>query len=259
MTEPAYQQTPYPLILALSVALFLHVVLATLVSGWLSLPDPDRPEPTVRVRIAMPGAQPGASPVETVPETSRAESGTPPNAGEETGEADSSPSPAAASTLGDTKRAPEETGTVSDPSPESRTPKETPSQSEQAPAQPETARSPGTDSPVTGTETDTPVTRLSREDARQRSDYEITLWEKIAQQVEYTPLMAELEEPGEVVLDLRLMANGALRRARIETSSGIEGLDAIAREAALAATPFPKPPEGRRRFSVRLIFEPGAR
>lgn len=115
MTEPAYQQTLYPLILALSVALFLHVALATLMSGWLSLLDPDRPEPTVRVRIAMPGTRPSVSPVETVPDTTRADSSTPSEPRNESGEAGTSP--ADATTPGDTKRTPEAASAVPDPPP----------------------------------------------------------------------------------------------------------------------------------------------
>ncbi|MGM0449661.1 MAG: energy transducer TonB family protein [Pseudomonadota bacterium] len=257
MTEPAYQQTPYPLVLALSVALFLHVALATLVNSWLSLPEPDRSEPTVRVRIAMAGAQPSTSQAQTVPETTRAASATQPEPQTDTEEESSLP--ADASTEGDTDRSPEQASADPDPQPEARAQKDTTTQSEQTVDRAQIIQVPGTDSPVTGSDADTPVTRLSQDEVRQRSDYEIALWEKIAQQVAYTPSMAEMRKPREVVLDLRLMANGALRRARIETSSGLETLDGIAREAALAATPFPEPPEGRRRFSVRLIFEPDAR
>lgn len=257
MTEPAYQQSPYPLVLALSVALFLHVALATLVNSWLSLSEPDRPEPTVRVRIAMAGAQPSANPAQSVPETARAASDAPPEP-QSDAEEEGSP-PADASTDGATDRSPEKSSAEPDSQPQSRARKDATTQPEQTADRAQTIRVPGTDSPITGPDADAPVTRLSHDEARRRSDYEIALWEKIAQQVTYTPSMAEMEEPREVVVDLRLMANGALRRARVETSSGLEALDGIAREAALAATPFPEPPEGRRRFSVRLIFEPDAR
>ena len=251
MTEPAYQQTLYPLILALSVALFLHVALATLVSGWLSLPDPESPEQTVRVRLAAAGANPSDSSAQAPPRTSTPDSGTPPEPRE------ASAPPAGATTAGDTKRPREatrtEVGTNSPPR------EETAAEPDRSTATPQPALAPGTDSPIPGADTDTPITRLSRNETHQRSDYEIALWEKIAGQIEYTPMIAEMDKPRDVILDLRLMANGALRRARIEASSGIDELDRVAREAALAATPFPEPPESQHRFSVRLIFEPGAR
>lgn len=230
MTEPAYQQTPYPLMLSLSVALFLHVVMATLVNGWLSLPEPDQSEPTVRVRIAVQGAQPSVNANATTPDTTRTD--TP---------------PADATTSGDTEQRPEAPHSEPDPQPESNTQEQTNAES---------ARNPGSDSPLAGSDAEASITRLSQDDVQQRSDYEIALWEKIAQQVGYTPLLTELDQPREVTLNLRLMTNGALRRARVEASSGFEELDGMAREAALAATPFPEPPENQRRFSVRLIFEP---
>lgn len=239
MTEPAYQQTPYPLMLSLSVALFLHVVMATLVNGWLSLPEPDQSEPTVRVRIAVQGAQPSVNANATTPDTTRTD--TP---------------PADATTPGDTEQRPEAPRAEPDPQPESNPQEQTHASPAATATNAESARNPGSDSPVAGSDAEASITRLSQNDVQQRSDYEIALWEKIAQQVGYTPLLTELDQPREVILNLRLMTNGALRRARVEASSGFEELDGMAREAALAATPFPEPPENQRRFSVRLIFEP---
>ncbi len=255
MTEPAYQQTLYPLILALSVALFLHVALATLVSGWLSLPDPESPDPRVRVRLAIAGGQPGRQSVQATPADSSAgvTPVVPPH--DDAGETDAAP--ADATTPEDTQRSTAAGSAPPDsaprPHPRDKAADETTTSTQSSPL------APGTASPVAGTDTATPVTRLSQDESHQRSDYELKLWEKIAGQVDYTPLIAELDGPREVVLQLRLMANGALRRATIETSSGVADLDRVAHEAALAATPFPDPPEGRRRFSVRLIFEPDAR
>ena len=100
------------------------------------------------------------------------------------------------------------------------------------------------------------VTRLSRDDKRNLSEYEIQLWEKIAGEIRYEPALAEISEPRGVTLELRLMANGALRRARIMESSGQDALDNLGRQAALSASPYPEPPDGSSRFRVRLIFQP---
>jgi protein TonB len=60
-------------------------------------------------------------------------------------------------------------------------------------------------------------------------------------------------------VELQLLGNGALTRARILNSTGIEGIDAAAYRAALAASPYPEPPEDGRegnRFEVELVFTP---
>lgn len=245
MTELPNQQTPYPFVLALSVALFLHVTLATLVDAWLHLPAPNEPAPVVSVRIAPPGGSEGTTPSQpTTPSRPKEQEAATPDAD--------------ATTVGQTNRTsePGSASTSETTSPEkNRTMEQTP----ETPPAAESTSAVGDDSPVSSQDADTPVTRLSRDDRQQRSDYEIQLWEQVAKALEYTPLLTELDRPREIVLELRLMGNGALRRARVGTSSGSPELDGVAREAALAATPFPQPPEGRRRFRVRLIFEPARR
>ena len=114
------------------------------------------------------------------------------------------------------------------------------------------SRSPEAEDP----DEDARITRLSREDARDLSDYEIRLWEKIAGEIRYEPALDNLSESRALTLELRLMDNGALRRARIVESSGSDALDRLGRQAALSASPFPEPPNGSGRFRVRLIFEP---
>ena len=245
MTELPNQQTPYAFVLALSVALFLHVTLATLVNAWLDLPAPNKPAPTVRVRIAPSGNPDRAAPSQSTspsrPKKQEAASEGQPEAG--TPDAD-------ATTIGQTQRRPE-------PGPASIS--ETTSSKENRTAPEQTPENTPSAEKTSSAENNPSVTQLSRNDKQKRSDYEIKLWERVAQAVEYTPVLAKLERPSEIVLELRLMSNGALRRARVGKSSGTQELDAVAREAALAATPFPEPPEGRRRFRVRLIFEPARR
>ena len=250
MTEPSNQQTFYPLVLALSVALFVHVVFGTLVNAWLSLPAPDEPAPVVSVRIAPSGGSSPLSPAPSTPAPRITDRQTQPEK-----PANASAPKADATTRGETDRAAESEDSPTADANE-QAPKQATTPQTDAPASPAApASTPGNDTPADG-QTDTLVTRLSQNDRQERSDYEIALWERIAREVEYTRSLEGLEEPREVVLDLRLMANGALRRARVATSSGTPEIDGVAREAALAAPPFPEPPEGRRRFSVRLIFEP---
>lgn len=250
MTEPVYQQTPYPFVLALSVALFLHVLLATAVSAWVSLPDPEEPPPNVAVRLIAGSTAPESRPARPTSREAAEQSPPPVKETRDPGEASK---PSAASTPGDTDRDSDRSGDASD-APGSSEAKEAPTDSE--PREPEADTAPAS---ASSQGEDTPVTLLSREQTEQRSDYEIALWERIAQQVGYSRGMAKLERPSEVVLELRLMTNGALRRARVTTSSGVEELDSAAREAALEATPFPEPPDGRQRFRVRLVFEPDSR
>jgi len=64
---------------------------------------------------------------------------------------------------------------------------------------------------------------------------------KIAGEIRYEQALGNLEEARTVTLELRLMDNGALRRARIKESSGSEALDSLGRQAALSASPFPEP------------------
>ena len=238
----------YRIILSLSLALFLHVLLAMLALAWLQLPpEPEREPLSVSVRIAPAGQSPNqsaASREDRQGSRSQAQStksgGSKPVIGRDDGE----------------RTAPIEAPPQT----------QTPGRSDLSAASPESGsekfvssfrqlfgnRSPETDAPAE----DTQITRLSREDARNLSDYEIKLWEKIAGEIRYEQALGNLEEARTVTLELRLMDNGALRRARIKESSGSEALDSLGRQAALSASPFPEPPEGSDRFRVRLVFEP---
>lgn len=255
MSAPLNQQTAYPLLLALSVAFFLHVVVATLAHAWLSQPVPNTPAHTVSVRIAPSAGSTQTTPVK--PATSTADQDAPAQDTTET----SAPE-AAATTTGDKQRmsesttSPTNTKKTAETTKAAETAQDKRNQGTNNASPDDSTTTSEANAPVSGQEPEAPVTRLSEDTKRQRSAYEITLWERIAQAVAYTPLLEELQRPRKVVLALRLMRNGALRQVRVTTSSGTPGLDEVAREAALAATPFPNPPEGRRRFNVRLVFEP---
>ncbi len=59
-------------------------------------------------------------------------------------------------------------------------------------------------------------------------------------------------------IELQLLKNGTLTRARIVKSSGVEQVDVAVYEAALAASPYPKPPENstQNRFVVEIKLYP---
>lgn len=92
------------------------------------------------------------------------------------------------------------------------------------------------------------------------SPYELTIRRAIARELRYIASMAELESPRRLMLEIELMENGILQRARVIETSGDDGLDHQARQAALVASPFPAVPEGHqeRRFTVELKFTPAS-
>lgn len=63
-----------------------------------------------------------------------------------------------------------------------------------------------------------------------------------------------------ITIELKLLANGAVRRVQLKESSGSEFVDRIAVQSALAASPYPPPPEKERangfRFRLHLIMSP---
>lgn len=63
-----------------------------------------------------------------------------------------------------------------------------------------------------------------------------------------------------ITIELRLLSNGAVRRVRLMESSGNEVVDQVAVQSALAASPYPPPPEKERkngfRFKLDLLMAP---
>lgn len=247
MQEPK-NTTAYRIVLALSLALFVHVLLAMLIRGWFQLPpEPEREPLSVSVRIAPSGESPNQSPASRQDrQGSRSQAQTSesggriPVIGQEGGER--------AAPI----QAPPETRTPDRPDLSATSPDSGSEDFVSSFRQLFGSRSPEAEAP----EEDARLTRLSRDDERNLSDYEIKLWEKIAGEIRYDPALGDLSEPRAVTLELRLMDNGALRRARIVESSGSDALDNLGRQAALSASPYPEPPDGSGRFRVRLIFEP---
>lgn len=71
------------------------------------------------------------------------------------------------------------------------------------------------------------------------------------------PTVTQLTERVAMEIELNLLGNGALTRARIVKSTGMRTIDEAAYRAALAASPYPEPPaNGKSRFEVELVFSP---
>ncbi|MBZ2167282.1 energy transducer TonB [Marinobacter sp. F4216] len=73
------------------------------------------------------------------------------------------------------------------------------------------------------------------------------------------PGVSQLSEKLSLEVELQLLGNGALTRAKILKSSGIKRLDDAAYHASLSASPYPAPPahhDDQNRFEVELIFSP---
>ncbi len=71
------------------------------------------------------------------------------------------------------------------------------------------------------------------------------------------PAIAQLSEPVAMEIELQLLTNGALTRARVVKSTGLARIDDAAYRASLAASPYPEPPVGgQSRFEIELVFSP---
>lgn len=104
------------------------------------------------------------------------------------------------------------------------------------------------------------VTRITRSPVEQ-DPYVVILATHLARQLEQVrvPAVSKLSRTVAMEVELQLLGNGALTRARVLKSTGIEGIDEAAYRAALAASPYPRPPEegnSQNRFEVELVFTP---
>ncbi|MGO1502420.1 MAG: TonB family protein [Marinobacter sp.] len=103
------------------------------------------------------------------------------------------------------------------------------------------------------------LTRITQSPTEQ-DPYLIKLAMHLAAQLETLriPAMNELKKSSAMELELKLLRNGALTRARVITSTGIEQIDSAAYRAALSASPYPEPPDqgSENRFEVKLVFSP---
>ena len=126
-----------------------------------------------------------------------------------------------------------------------------------------TAQSPGretrlpADTAKTSRQTLQQITRTSAE----QDPYRIKLAAHLAREMEQRslPALRGLSRPVTMEIELQLMANGALTRARILKPTGIRAIDDTAYRASLAASPYPEPPATEsmlNRFEVTLVFSP---
>jgi protein TonB len=113
--------------------------------------------------------------------------------------------------------------------------------------------------PKVGT-SDSTITRITKSPAEQ-DPYAVILATHLARQLEQVrvPAVSNLSRTVAMEVELQLLGNGALTRAKVLKSTGIEGIDEAAYRAALAASPYPRPPEegnSQNRFEVELVFTP---
>lgn len=71
------------------------------------------------------------------------------------------------------------------------------------------------------------------------------------------PAITQLSERVAMEIELQLLNNGALTRARVLKSTGLKRIDDAAFRASLAASPYPEPPDDdQSRFEIELVFSP---
>ncbi len=104
------------------------------------------------------------------------------------------------------------------------------------------------------------ITRVT-ESPGELDPYVVKLAVHLAHQLEElrVPAMRSLTDTVAMEVELRLLGNGALTRARVLKSTGIKTIDEAAYRAALAASPYPQPPKdggSANRFEVELLFTP---
>ena len=239
MSLPGHQngQTTHRLILTLSIAYLLHtLLLAAILHNWVLQPEPEAS--TVRFtllanRVADSAASQQShdssasskSPAETSPKAAPAEPDVP---------------------LATREAEPTESARLSRTQPQSVNSEKSES-----------------GSPVEET---VPKTKELRaripEKVVEQDPYITLLWQYISDELDSRPVRSihELNQMRTVRLELHLMENGALRQVDTIESSGKPTLDQAARQSALAASPYPRPPESARekgfRFQVELRFTP---
>lgn len=260
MLEPGSLTSPpakYRITLALSIALLLHTLAASLLP--LLVPDPQREPTTLRFILVQPGSEPTPSQVEQPRQPRKHEAWTP-DPVEPTQdmppqqEARTAPMPAVPAPSGQRPDTPAVDRTAPTPS------------SQEAAAQPkESTASQRADAgqPVVEVAEETEPEHVVQiaEDPQETDPYLIALRQHIARELyeHGAPSLNRLSEPVSVAVELHLMSSGALVNAIIRRSSGHEVLDRAAYRAALSASPYPEPPSserGRKRFQVEVIFSP---
>lgn len=224
----------YRIALALSTAVLAHTLL---LAGLPALPEQPDPAHRVRVELISPGtaaSRPATSPAVSPPADSRNPRFEIPPA--TPGSRPQRPS-AEASPTSPTRthgRSAETETTVAE-----RATPATPAQVAERPA---------------------PTTQIT-ETPDEQDPYLIRLALHLSEELERlrVPAIRQLTDKVAMEIELQLLGNGALTRARVLKSTGIERIDDAAYRASLAASPYPEPPANRQdqnRFEVELIFTP---
>ncbi|MCM0611159.1 energy transducer TonB [Marinobacter sediminum] len=247
----------YRITLALSVAFLAHTLLF---SGFPSISrEPSESRETIRFELIPPGtitSQAGTPSTSTDPSTSR-------NPRFEVAPVAPWPSHSVSRVTASSSST-----SVSKPEPSPR--KATQQRvSQQTSAKAPTEASPpgkGAASDAGGQETSSELqpkenlTRITQAPTEQ-DPYLIKLAAHLGQELEKlrVPALSRLTQAERMEIELQLLGNGALTRARILKPTGVERIDNAAYRAALAASPYPEPPaegEDQNRFEVELVFSP---
>lgn len=243
----------YRIALALSSAVLAHTLL---LAGLPALPEQPDPAHRVRVELVSPGtaaSRPATSPAVSPPADSRnPRFEIPPATPGSRPQRPSAEAPPTSPTRTHGRSAETET-TVT----ERATPAAPPTAS--APASTDSAGS-RSGAPAQVAERPAPTTQIT-ETPDEQDPYLIRLALHLSEELERlrVPAIRQLTDKVAMEIELQLLGNGALTRARVLKSTGIEGIDDAAYRASLAASPYPEPPADRQdqnRFEVELIFTP---
>lgn len=244
--------------LALSTAFLVHTLLLSGFPSPISLPD--EPHHRVEFELVSPGTVASAAREQAVP-TDAIQSRNPrfEVAPDDTGTATSTPRL--------TARASEERAETAEPTPQQDAPRgqrrveaatapATPAHQSQASA----ASQSGSPAPRVENQRTASLRQIT-ESPSERDPYLIELAVHLGHELERlsVPAISQLSEKVAMEIELQLLGNGALTRARILKSTGIKRIDDAAYRASLAASPYPEPPDNtdsQSRFEVELVFSP---
>ena len=248
----------YRIGLALSTAILLHTLL---LSGFPSpIQQPDDTRHRVRIELISPGSEASSALAPTtasaVPESRNPRFEVAPESTASTSELTASdsarkitaPEPDLQEQPAEVQRKqPGDGATVSAsvPAPETRASTETRA---------------GSQLPEIESESDANLTQVT-ESPSEQDPYLITLAVHLSHELQRlrVPAISQLSEKVAMEIELQLLENGALTRARILKSTGIKNIDEAAYRASLAASPYPEPPaenDSQNRFEVELVFSP---
>ncbi|GAA0849192.1 hypothetical protein GCM10009113_28350 [Marinobacter szutsaonensis] len=250
----------YRIALALSIAILLH----TLFLSGLPFPKADAPQHHHRLTLELltAGATPAtssqpATPAETQPREQPAERNPRFEIPEPATEVRPEPTPVTSTSS--PRKVSEPSPGNSPPAPDQTRPE--PAELQASPSKPASVASEAGEPEEIKEEADnTELTRITRSPSQQ-DPYLIRLAVHLAQELERlrVPAISRLTDSARMEIELQLMKNGALTRARVVKSTGIQTVDEAAYRAALAASPYPEPPadsETGDRFEVELVFSP---